>query len=177
VRIQGSEDFGQGVEQSLGGHAAKSVSGGGRCSVAATRERRLQLSRSRLTSNMKGASGRPRNHLSRCQRRAADLPHPPGRNRLAIGATATCLLRWLGPGLRVKQRLGQGLPPLSGAAPVLQHAARPAVEWQAVWNSVSRGGAATCVAARLKIHAVQIFTRISWKTMVKMSKPLTIATA
>jgi hypothetical protein len=39
------------------------------------------------------------------------------------------------------------------------------------------GGAATCAAARLKIHETQIFTRISWKTMVKMSMPLTMATA
>jgi hypothetical protein len=32
-------------------------------------------------------------------------PHPPGRNRSAIGAAATCLIRGLVRGLRVKKRL------------------------------------------------------------------------
>ena len=63
------------------------------------------------------------------------------------------------------------MPPLSGAALVLQLAA------PAVANSVSEGDAATCAAARLTIHETQIFTKISWKTMVKMSMPLTMATA
>ncbi len=78
----------------------------------------------------------------------------------------------------MKKRPRQELPRLSGATPVLQLVAprRPAT-LSAVSNPVSQGGAATCAAARLKIHETQIFTRISWKTMVKMSKPLTMATA
>ena len=53
-------------------------------------------------------------------------PHPPGRNRSAIGAAATCLIRGLVRGLRVKKRLGQGLPRLSGAGLVLQLVTPPA---------------------------------------------------
>jgi hypothetical protein len=45
VRMQGSEVSGQGVKQSLGGHAAKRVSGDEGYSVAATRKRRPRLAR------------------------------------------------------------------------------------------------------------------------------------
>jgi len=54
VRIQGREVYGQSVEQSLGGHAAKSVSGDEGCFVAAIRKRRPQLSRQPVAFKREG---------------------------------------------------------------------------------------------------------------------------
>lgn len=171
VRIHGSEVFGQSVEQSLGGPAAKCVSGDEGCSVAAIRKRRPRLARQPV--DFERGCGWPRNLLSRrpTARSRASPPTRPRDRALPLAHAPLAHYDGLVRGLRVTKQLGQGLPTLSGAALVLQLAA------PAVANSVSEGGAATCAAARLTIHETQIFTKISWKTMVKMSMPLTMATA
>jgi len=78
VRNQGSEVFGQSVEQSRG-DVAKSVSGDEGCPDTAN----PSCQRSRLTSNVKRASRLPRVICRGAQR----------RHRSALGAAAACQLR------------------------------------------------------------------------------------
>jgi hypothetical protein len=126
VRIQWSEISGQGVEQSLGGYAAKCVSGDEGYSVAATRKTRSQLSRQPVDFKHEGSWSAKEVFVETHNGAQPGHPQPPGRNRPAIGAAATCLIRWLGPGTSRKKAPQAGIPPpLCGAALVLHVAAPP----------------------------------------------------
>ena len=122
VRIQGSEASGQSVKQSLGGHAAKSLSGDGGCSLAATRRRRPQLSRPPVDFKHEGCVWLAEEPFVGFPRSRAT---PSARNRSAMAAAATCLVRWLGPGPSSKKAPRARIGPL-WAALVSQLALRPA---------------------------------------------------
>ncbi len=79
-------------------------------------------------------------------------------------------------GVLARKTRVQIAPAVRGCSACAARPSRPAT-LPAVSNSVNQGGAATRAAARLKVQDTQIFTRTSWKRMVKMSKPLTMATA
>jgi hypothetical protein len=121
VRNQGSKVSGQSVEQSLAGHAATSVSGDEGCIVAATRRSQPQLSRQPV--DFKHERG-----VWLIKQPFVETPNgatPNSPIRQAGTAPPFAYYDGLVRVLRKKMHLRHGLPPHSGAAPVLQLVAPP----------------------------------------------------
>jgi hypothetical protein len=116
-------------------------------------------------TNCRGAQRRQAGYSICC---AGTVPH-------LAHAAPRLLMRWLGP------RASSNNPPRTGIAPALRgrphFAASPSSCDSPGRLELRRwAGAATCAAARSKIHETQKCTRTSWIRMVATSKPLTMVT-